>query len=231
MERVAFEAMIREMAAEIPATFFDGVAEVTVSPRVVPHPERDGIFTLGECIALAGPDDADAQSRIVLYHGSFQALAATADEPFDWEGEAWETLTHELQHHLEWRARRDDLGEADEVAEANFARQDGEPFDPLFYRGGEVLEPGVYRVDDDVFIERSFRERPDEVPFEWAGAAYRAAIPAEVTLPAYLVVDGVARAPRGSLLLVLQRPARWRDLLRPPVVHHADIHARPSDAP
>lgn len=28
---------------------------------------------------------------------------------FDWEGEIWETLLHELRHHLEFLAGRDDL--------------------------------------------------------------------------------------------------------------------------
>ena len=72
---------------------------------------------------------------------------------FDWRQEAWETLTHELRHHLEWRARAPDLEEFDWAAEQNFARQDGEPFDPLFYRSGEKVAEGVYRLDDDFFLE------------------------------------------------------------------------------
>ena len=40
-----FEAMVVGMAGEVPREFLDGVAEIVVSPRAVPHPERPGIFT------------------------------------------------------------------------------------------------------------------------------------------------------------------------------------------
>jgi hypothetical protein len=79
---------------------------------------------------------------------------AKLDSEFDWRGEAWETLTHELRHHLEWRARAPDLEEFDWAAEQNFARQDGERFDPTFYRSGEKVAEGIYRLDDDFFLER-----------------------------------------------------------------------------
>ena len=131
MRRSDFEHMVRRMADEVPPQFLDGVAEITVSPRTVPHPERAEIFTLGECIPLPAAEGGSAegvQSRIVVYHGSFQALAAITDG-FDWRAEAWETLTHELRHHLEWRARAPDLEAFDWAVEQNFARQDGEPFD------------------------------------------------------------------------------------------------------
>ena len=42
----------------------------------------------------------------VLYYGSFLEVAG---EGFDWEAEVWETLLHELRHHLESLAGRDDL--------------------------------------------------------------------------------------------------------------------------
>ena len=47
-----FEAMVRRLSDEVPPHFFDGIAEVMVSPRTVPHPDRAEIFTLGECIPL-----------------------------------------------------------------------------------------------------------------------------------------------------------------------------------
>jgi hypothetical protein len=101
MRLADFEAMVRRLSTEVPAHFFDGIAEVVVSPRAVPHPVRADIYTLGECVPLdVGESGGDVQSRIVLYHGSFAALARL--EPgYDWRGEAWETLTHELRHHLE----------------------------------------------------------------------------------------------------------------------------------
>jgi len=202
-----FRQMVRRLADEVPAHFLDGIAEVVVSPRTVAHPSRPGIYTLGECVPLptgqGGEVDA-VQSRLVLYHGSFAALAR--DEPeFDWRGEAWETLTHELRHHLEWRARRPDLENFDWAVEQNFARQDGEPFDPAFHLDGEPLGDRAYRVEDDVFLDRIVGSVPPMVELSWRGREYRITLPSDATLPAFLTVERVAKPPSGDLVLVLRR--------------------------
>ncbi len=218
MRADAFEAMVRAMCEEIPADYFDGVTEVTVSPRAVPHPVHGDVFTLGECIPLPlqGDGPEAVQSRVVLYHGSFLALA-DLDAEFDWRDQAWETLTHELRHHVEWRARRDDLEALDRAAEHGFARQRGEPFDPLFHLDGEAVAEGVYHVEDDWYLDRLVRELPREVEFAWHGRRYRVAPPAGASLPAFVALDGVSDPPPGDLVLVLRRKARLRDLFRPPV--------------
>ncbi len=216
MDRTAFETMIREMAEQIPSEYLTGIAEITVSPRVVPHPEHPDIFTLGHCIPIHAGDSAVGdvlQSRVVLYHGSFLALASL-EEGFDWEGEAWETLTHEVRHHVEWLARDESLEQYDEAAEANFARLAGEEFDPLFYLGAERVRRDVYRVDDDWFIDRRLADLPASIDFDWAGRGWRVDIPAGITLPAYLLVDGVADLPEGDLVVVLRRRPRLRDFFR-----------------
>lgn len=223
-----FQKMVATMAAELPQEYFEGVAAVDVSEKTVAHPTRAEIYTLGECIPLpTGPDAGDegVQSRIILYHGSFQALSRL--EPgFDWRGEAWETLTHELRHHLEWKARQGDLERFDWASEQNFARQDFEPFDPLFYRDGEELAPGWWQVDDDRFHEILVRDLPAEVVFTWHGAEYVAGVARHLTLPAFLTVGGVDEPPPGELVLVLRRKARFWDLFRrgePPV--QVQLHA------
>jgi len=141
MRLADFEALVQRLQTEVPAEYLEGVMEIEVSRNTLPHPTRSDIYTLGECIPLP-LDHQDSPggvlSRIVLYHGSFQALARL-DSDFDWFAEAWDTLTHELRHHLEWKARAPDLEEFDWAAEQNFARQDGERFDPLFYRSGEKV--------------------------------------------------------------------------------------------
>lgn len=224
----AFEALIQRMAADVPSHYFDGVTEVMVSPRTLPHPVRGEIYTLGECIPLPldgeGPDAV--QSRVVLYHGSFAAIARL-DPDFDWEREAWETLTHELRHHVEWRARTDDLEAFDRAAEQNFARLDGEPFDPHFYLDGDAPVEGVYQVDDDWFLDTLWRAAPTEVPFVWHGRRYRVPVPAGTTLPAYLLVDGVAEPPPGDLVLVLRRRPRVTDLFRTVTLSQASVRAEP----
>ncbi len=35
-----FRDMVKGLAEELPAQFLDGIAEVTVSPRTVAHPDR-----------------------------------------------------------------------------------------------------------------------------------------------------------------------------------------------
>lgn len=199
------------MSAEVPAHFLDGIEEIAVSPQTRPHPLRGDIYTLGECVPLDRGDRL--ASRIVLYHGSFAALARITDG-FDWRAEAWETLTHELRHHLEWGAGTRDLDAFDRAAEQNFARHDGEPFDPLFFLDGESLAPGVYQVDDDVFLDRVLRRRPAQVDFTWHGASYRVALDAGATLPAFLAVEHVDEPPPGELVLVLRRRPSLLDLFR-----------------
>lgn len=210
--------MVRRMADEVPAEYLDGVVEIVVSRKTVPHPARADIWTMGECIPLPAMDaDPDAvQSRVVLYYGSFAALAAT-DPGFDWREEAWETLTHELRHHLEWRARAPHLEALDRAVEANYARHDGDPFDPLFYRDGDAVAPGVYRVEDDYFLELEVQDPGAPVSFGWHGHPYRCVLPAGTTLPAFLEVAGLEDPPPGALHLVLRQRASLLRLFRAPV--------------
>ena len=116
----------------------------------------------------------------MLYHGSFAALARVTPG-FDWREEAFETLTHELRHHLEWRARAPDLEELDWAVEQNYARQDGEAFDPAFFLAGAPVADDAWRVEDDVFLDRIVRAVPDVVPVRWAGREYLVPVPAEAT--------------------------------------------------
>jgi hypothetical protein len=200
-----------------------------VSPRTVPHPGREDIWTLGECIPIPVDDGnpRNFQSRIVLYHGSFQALARGTSD-FDWTLEAWETLTHEIRHHVEWKARVPDLEALDVAAEANFARQDRQRFDPAFYRDGVRLSEDAYQVDDDVFLERRLPSPPGTLRFRWQTVDYEAALPADLTLPAFLTVEGVTGAPSGDLVLVLQRKGDWLRLFRQPRVYEAVVEVRPA---
>lgn len=226
MRLADFEALASRLAGQIPPEFYEGIAEVVVSPRTVPHPEREDIWTLGECIPLPSEDGDPRyiQSRIVLYYGSFLALAQGATG-FDWENEAWETLTHEVRHHVEWRAREPALEAFDRAAEANYARQDGEAFDPLFYRDGIRLPDGSYQVDDDVFLERVVSVPPERMRLHWGGEDFEVPVPADAGLPAFLVVQGAPRPPAGELVLVLQKRSSWLELFRRPAVYHAEVQA------
>ncbi len=225
-----FEAMVHRMVAEVPQDYLEGVAEMVVSRHALPHPTRGEIFTLGECIPLPAvdADPGSVQSRIVLYYGSFRALAAD-DPDFDWREEAWETLTHELRHHLEWKARAPALEALDRAAEANFARQDGDPFDPGFYLDGETPAEGVFRVEDDYFLDHVVRQVPLRARFNWHGRFYQVPLPAGLTLPAFLTISGVADPPPGELVLALRRAVGLGDLFRRPDVSQIEVAAVPAE--
>lgn len=212
-----FRALVQRLAKDIPPEFQGGVVEIEVSPKTVPHPLRGDVYTLGECIPLEwSGSGAGLQSRVVLYHGSFQALSRLGD--FDWREEAWETLTHELRHHLEWQADVASLEAYDWAAEQNFARHEGDPFDPVFYRNGEAVAERVFKVDDDVFIEwepgAGIGER---VEVTWHGRRY--AMPAPVAgrrAWVFLTLDGLDEPPPGDAVLVFPARSSVLDLLRRP---------------
>jgi hypothetical protein len=218
-----FRDMVERMAAEVPPDYMVGVAAIEVSPKSLPDPVRAGVYTMGEWIPFDIGSD-EVVSRVVLYHGSFLELSRERPD-FDWRDEAWETLLHELRHHLESKARATELESYDWAVEQNFARLDRQPFDALFYRSGEVVTEDVYRVDDDVFIERVVRELPPVVEVHWHGARYAAPVP-EGALPLYLALDGLAHPPSGDVLVVFRRkPSLW-DLFRPtPAVIQVRAHA------
>jgi Zincin-like metallopeptidase len=225
-----FEAMVRRLCGEVPPDFFDGVAEVVVSPRTVTHPDREDVFTMGECESLpvqVGSGVEGLQSRIVLYHGSFAALARQHAGHFDWAAEAWETLTHELRHHLEWRARAPDLEDFDWAVEHNYARQEGESFDLTFFLSGEPGPDASYRVEEDFFLDQLVGSVPAHVTFSWRGRQYRIQVPQGAALPCFLSVEGVAEAPEGELVVVLRRPPGVRDLLGQDGVWQGTVHAVP----
>jgi hypothetical protein len=212
-----FRSMVRRLQADIPPQFQGGIVEVEVSPKTVPHPVRAEIYTLGECIPLEwSGSGSDLQSRVVLYHGSFAALARLGD--FDWREEAWETLTHELRHHLEWQADLAGLEAYDWAAEQNFARADGELFDPVFYRNGETVAAGVFKVEDDVFLEGDPAQvTGDHYELVWHGRRYRAPVlAAERRVWRFITLEALDEPPPGDAVLVFPGRASALDVLRRP---------------
>jgi hypothetical protein len=234
-----FEREATRVWSGIPETYRAGVDGLLVERKAQAHPSIEEIYTLGECLTEAYPSDwggpDTTRSVLVLYHGSFQRLA-DLDPDFDWEYEIWETVTHELRHHLESLAAEDALEDVDFAMDENFKRLRGEPFDPFFYRAGERVAPATYQAERDLFIEVEHDGAPGgEVEFEWSGR--RAAVPVppdpgDVTF--IQVVDGLDSAfldDEYELCVVLVRRHRWlgglRRLLRrqAPVVVQAEAEA------
>lgn len=102
-----FETTLTEMVGDIPDEFLADLQGVHALPEVRLEPDFHEVYRLGEYLD-PGPSDflgaGEGLGRhIALYHGSFAAIAET-DPGFDWEAELWETLTHELRHHVESQA-------------------------------------------------------------------------------------------------------------------------------
>jgi hypothetical protein len=211
-----FEERAWELWEQIPDAYKSGVDGLLVQRKSVRHPELDDIYTLGECITETYPSDFGGpdtlRSYVALYHGSFDALAVE-DEEFDWEHELWETLTHELKHHLESLAKERSLEEVDYAADENFKRLEGGSFDPHFYRGGERVDVGLYRVEDEWFLELPASDDDGAARFAFQGADYALTLPSERGDVCYIeIVDGVVLE-RGALTVVIARPMGWVERL------------------
>lgn len=219
----AFERRAQALFREIPERYRRGVDGVTVRAEAVPHPELPEVFTLGECrtqdwpSAYGGP--GDVRSSVVLYRGSFVALAEREPD-FDWEKELWETLTHELQHHLESLANEDALERLDYAEDQNYARAAGEPFDPLFYRGGARAGRHTYRVGDDWFLEVPWgaaSAAAGRARVSWRGAERELSLPGPAALVTFVRLGPDATGPGDVYAVLRVRLGLWsllRDRLR-----------------
>lgn len=168
-----FKARATEVFANIPEDYRAGVEGLEVTRKTVMHATLPEVYTLGECLSDFYPSEfggaGEVRSRVALYYGSFQAVARD-EEDWDWEDEIWETITHEIRHHLEHLASEDALEEMDYAADQSFAMREGEAFDPHFYRFGELLAPGLFTVERDLYIEIEVGRRS-------AGREYQVDVP------------------------------------------------------
>jgi len=220
MRFVEFERRAREIFDDIPPELREGVEYLQVSRDAVPHPTLPDVFTLGECATgemdlPTGAGD-EFRSGVHLYWGSFRALAAQRGD-FDWEGELWETITHEIRHHRESAAGEDDLEEMDYAEDENFKRREGEPFDPFFFRAGEEVGEGRWTVDGDLFIERRVdaRELAARTPLEVEVEGETVRVPAPLT-PAdvhFLYLAEWCDAEADVALVLVRRRGVWESLV------------------
>ncbi len=132
LEAMDFETFLERVEAlweRIPEVFKRELQGVHVAEEAKEDPDLlgQGVWRLGEYLD-PGPPSVFAGfeglgRHIVLYYGSFRKVAE-GDPEFDWEAEIWETLLHELQHHVESLAGRDDLVQQD-LAQLRALRQRG----------------------------------------------------------------------------------------------------------
>jgi hypothetical protein len=162
------------MYDEIPAAFRVGISGVTAERDAKGHPTLPNIWTLGECVTEYWPDSLGglgyARSEIVLYHGSFERLAAD-DAGLEWKAELWETMLHELLHHREAAADEDGLDLFDWAADQNFRRLAGLDFDPFFHRVVPADLDGAVRLEGETFVDVRLESRTTEATFVWRGGS------------------------------------------------------------
>jgi hypothetical protein len=212
-----FERRAREEWERIPDDYKAGIDGLVVERQANPHPRTPDVYTLGECLTEAylsdfgGPDTT--RSSLVLYYGSFLRLSRL-DPTFDWAEELWETLTHELKHHLESLATEDALTDLDYAVDENFKRQEGEAFDPFFYRAGEPLGDGRFRLERSVFVERAAPADGEPLTFDVDGVAYRVAAAEAMADVTFVTLTGDVDPDLEELCLVLVRPATIGRALR-----------------
>lgn len=211
-----FEAEARRAFEAIPEQYREGIDGLVVSPEAEPHPALPDIYTLGYCDTEAYLSDYQSpetvRSTILLFHGSFRKLAALSED-FDWEAEIEETVEHEVRHHLEYLAGQDDLGGVDYALDESFKRGEGMEWDPWYWQHGDVIGPGTYAAEDQVYVEvelteAEFRER-EVVRFRWRGTAYEIDRPDELGDVHFVWVSEGLRKPPPFLELVLVRERSW----------------------
>ena len=221
MDLKEFERRARRSFDEIPEDFKEGIDGLTVSRDAPTHPTLPEVFTLGHCVTeehlseYGSPDTT--RSTIVLYWGSFRELAKR-DPDFDWEAELWETLTHEIRHHLESLAGDDALEDVDYAADELYNRQEGLEFDPWYYQRGQSLGGGVYVVEGRSYLEmpqdaRAFAAA-GEIAFGWRGRRYRVERPEELGDVHFVRALGDDFEDEEVELVLVRRRSPWESLKR-----------------
>jgi hypothetical protein len=215
-----FEEAAHRMWAEIPPEYKEGIDGIVVKREAEAHPDHDDYYTLGMCFTepypsgYMGPETT--RSFLALYHGSFAKLADRSSD-FPWEEELWETITHELRHHLEFLAEDDALEGLDYALEETYKRGQGEDFDPWYYQAGLPLAPGISRVEYDVYVEQRWDEEAfgeaGRVEFDWDGKRWAIPRPEDLGDVHYVWIHGVETG-GGWLQLVLVREIPFMEKVR-----------------
>jgi hypothetical protein len=216
-----FERTAEEAFEAVPERFRQGIDGLVVSRDAVRHPTLPDIYTLGHCDTESYPSDwsgpETTRSVVVLYYGSFRNLARR-DPDFDWKAEIYETVEHEIRHHLESLASEDRLEGVDYALDEDFKRDEGLEWDPWYYQKGDLAEPGVYVVEDRVFIEQEWShadfERAQELRFRWNGVEHRIPRPESLGDVQYVLLRGVEGAPTVLELVLVRRRSWWEDVKR-----------------
>jgi len=235
----AFERLASEVFEDIPEVYRQGVDGLVVSRESIGHPSLPDVHILGHCDTEAYPSDwagpDTVRSVLVLFYGSFRNLARS-DPDFDWEAELHETLEHELKHHLESLAGRDELGDVDYAMDESFKRDEGLDWDPWYYQRGEPIGRGMYVVEDQMYVEQVWSsdafESAGSLRLEWKGHPYEIDRPDELADVHFILIrEGVLDPPSYLELVLVRRRAWWENVRRffsrsPPRILESEASAR-----
>lgn len=221
MDLKRFTAAAEAAFDEIPEEYRAGIDGLVIERGADRHPTLRDIYTLGMCDTESyvsewvGPDTT--RSRIILYYGSFRALARM-DPEFDWEAEIHETVQHEVKHHLEALAGEDALEDVDYAMDETFKRGQGLEFDPWFWQRGDPMGRGVHVVEDQVFLAQEwsgpeFQEAP-ELTVRWQGTEYRLPKPPELGDVHFVLLRGIQDPPPWFELVLVRKRSWWEDARR-----------------
>ena len=126
MTYARFRRVLAEMVDELPPEFMRGLQGVHAIEEAKPEEDFVDVWRMGEYLDPGSEQFLGAGEglgrHVALYYGSFVNVA-DGDPEFDWEEEMWETLTHELRHHVESLAGDDSLNIEDEVVARDFERR------------------------------------------------------------------------------------------------------------
>jgi predicted Zn-dependent protease with MMP-like domain len=234
-----FQEAAQAAFAEVPDEYREGIDGLVIERRAERHPTLPDIYTLGMCDTESYLSDfvsaETTRSRILLYYGSFKALARM-DRDFDWEAEIHETVQHEIRHHLETLAGEDALEDVDYAMDESFKRGQGLDYDPWFYQRGMPMGRGVYVVEDQVFLEQEWAapdfERQAHLTVRWGGVDHRLPPPPELGDIHFVLLHGIQEPPPW-IELVLVRRRNWLDDARRlfsssrPRVLHSEAQVQP----
>lgn len=121
-----FEQVANRLFDRVPSRLLHGLhGGIIISEESEQRdPDLPDVFVLGEYVE----DPYGLGCYIVIYYGSFKAVFSES-EPHVWEEELWETMVHEIRHHVEAQAGVDDLDLEDLRDMEAFRRRQESPND------------------------------------------------------------------------------------------------------
>lgn len=110
MDIERFTELADRLMERVPEPILEGLNGGVAIRRNAMRDKADprDVYIMGEYVT-----DPVMGCYVVIYYGSFRALLEGEPDSV-WEAELWETIRHELRHHLEDRAGESDLDREDE---------------------------------------------------------------------------------------------------------------------